>query len=61
MRKGKLCHRDHLNDVAFEYVFRLVEIGVLEVLVHVLLGSIVDEHIDVTEPVPAKSVDMILQ
>lgn len=54
MRKSKLCHRDHLNDIGFENVFSLVEVGIEEVLVHVLLGRIIDKHIDVAKSVPDK-------
>lgn len=59
VRKGEFRHRDHLNDVGFENVFRLVEVSIEEVLVHVLLGRVIDKHVDLPKSMPDKLADGI--
>lgn len=54
MRKSKFRHRNHLDDVGFENVFRLVKVRLEEVLVHMLFGRIIDKHIDLVKSIPSK-------
>lgn len=48
-------HGEHLQNVAAEGTLDHVEINILKVLAHYLLGGIVDENVDL-----AKGVDMLL-
>lgn len=49
MRKRKLSHGEHLDDVALEKPLDLVQVNLRKVLAHELLRGIVHEDIELSE------------
>ena len=56
MGKSKLRHCHHLDDIGSEYIFSLIQIGLLKFRTYVLFRRIVDKYIDRAVPVDSQSV-----
>lgn len=61
MWKSEFRHGNHLNDVALEDIFGLIEVRIHEVFDHVLLRGIIDEDVYGAKSIPNQLVLLAME